>query len=217
MFIYGHWRTALIQEQGHPNQVLSLETHPICTSLHIHSHSLSVSRPQSPPALGSLRDSETHWCWSPVQLGLWTEGDIPPGRSPVPPARSQPSRAVLGVCAQCPQAAARAAPGRGSALPAGSGSRLSLGLLLAAHVWFYRWAINPQGEAATTSPSTDPPRESRPRPQIFALVSPLVKAPAVFFSRYSEHSAQRMPLLIASAGLQMQLILGGGRNPLLGQ
>lgn len=102
MFIYGHWRTALIQEQGHPNQVLSLETHPICTSLHIHSHSLSVSRPQSPPALGSLRDSETHWCWSPVQLGLWTEGDIPPGRSPVPPARSQPSHAVLGGLCSVP-------------------------------------------------------------------------------------------------------------------
>lgn len=56
MFIYGHQRTALIQEQGHPNQVLSLESHPICTSLHIHSPSPVLSPKPSAPT-GTQRPS----------------------------------------------------------------------------------------------------------------------------------------------------------------
>lgn len=86
MFIYGHCRTALIREKGHPNQVLSLESHPICTSLNIHSP-FSVLSP-NPPALGPHRDSETLWCWSPVQLGLWGEDGNSFWRSPVPAVSS---------------------------------------------------------------------------------------------------------------------------------
>lgn len=63
----------LIQEQGHPNQVLSVETRPICTppaSVHIHS---PVPKPLLPrPPVGTLPVPLV--LGSPVQLGLWMEG-----------------------------------------------------------------------------------------------------------------------------------------------
>lgn len=79
----------LIQEQGHPNQVVSVETRPVCTppaSLHIHSPFSALSPKLSWPGLPRGL-SQCHWCWSPVQPGL----KPPPGRSPVPTASSQPS------------------------------------------------------------------------------------------------------------------------------
>lgn len=45
-----------------------------------------------------------------------------------------------------------------------------------------------------------PPERKQAQTPMFALVSPLLKAPVVFFCKYSELSGQKMALLIASAG-----------------
>lgn len=177
MFIYGHCRTALIREKGHPNQVLSLESHPICTSLNIHSP-FSVLSP-NPPALGPHRDSETLWCWSPVQLGLWGEDGNSSWRSPVPAASSPlgtaggsvPTLGQLQALVPIPsrvwlQVIAPAAPGSpGLVLQTGNKS--------------------PRRSSHKVSIQA-PPRGSRSRPQILVLVSPHTKAPLVFCSGCSE-------------------------------
>lgn len=114
----------LIQEQGHPHQVLSMETRPICTPPASLSARLqpryiftafSQSCPQNPPAQASCGDSPSTTgagaLFSSGSGGGLTSPPPPPSRSPAPTASSQPSPgSAEGVCAPRPWAAARAAP-----------------------------------------------------------------------------------------------------------
>lgn len=188
MFIYGHWRTALIQEQGHPNQVLSLESHPICTSLHIHSP-FSVLSPNPPhPVLPQGLRNPLVLSPAPRGSGQRVAGEL----CPLP----GPSWAVLGLC---------------------SVPRLQLGQLQApitSRVWLQVIAPaasgspclvlqtgnkSPRRSSSEVSIQGPPKRKQGPDPNV-CPGQPLLKAPVVFFSNCSELSGQKMPLLIASAG-----------------
>lgn len=167
MFIYVHWRTTPYPgARTSPSGVkhgdspyLHASSLPICTppaSIHIHSlFSVLSPKPSCAGLLWGL--SQYHWCWSPVQLGLRWRVNLPP-RPPAEALHPLPAPSP-------PQAAPRVSVplGRGlqpeqlqTAIPnlqAGSGPRLSLLLLLAAHVWLCCQAINPQREAAIRSRS----------------------------------------------------------------
>lgn len=142
----------LIQQQGHPNQVLSVETHPICRPpalLHIHSPFSTLSPNPSCPALPCCKDSPS--ISGVGALFSWDSGWRlkTPGRCPAHSASCQPSLgSAEGIHSQWPQSELQTAI---PDLQAGSSPRLSLLLLLAAHIWLCCWAINLQREAAIRS------------------------------------------------------------------
>lgn len=162
----------LIQQQGHPNQVLSVETHPICSLQPRYIFTaLTQSCPQTPPAQASHGDSpSTTGAGAPCSAGSGWRIKAHPGRSPAPTASSLPSPGTArGVRAQWLWAATTAAPARiwpQVIAPAASGSPCP--------------ALPPGNKCperrsykAWIQLITDPPRESISRAHTFALVNPL--------------------------------------------
>ena len=139
----------LIQKQGHPNQVLSVETHPTCTPpASAHNHTPSQPCPQNSSSQAFCRVSpSTDDAGALSSLGSrWGLKAPLAGALCLLPAPSPP------------QAAPRVSTGLQPPMPslwAGSGLRLSLLLLLAAHVWLRHWAINPQREQLQGLDPTD--------------------------------------------------------------
>lgn len=162
----------LIREQGHPNQVLSVETRPTCSLQPPYIFTaLSQSCPQTPPAQASPGDSpSTAGAGALCSAGSGRRVKAHPGRSPAPTASSLPSPGSAGGGrAQWLWAATMAAPARSwpqLTAPAASSSPCP--------------ALPPGSKCPERSSYEawiqlimDPPGESISRACRFALVNPL--------------------------------------------